>query len=91
MRRARDDALQHAAFDVAQVKDRPLRPLEPHRDAARGELQEWRDSAEGSLALLLLLDQFPRNAFRGTPRVYAAVPGASVTGSWTSARAPARR
>ena len=26
---------------------------------------------EGALALLLLLDQFPRNAFRGTPRMYA--------------------
>ena len=26
---------------------------------------------DGALALLLLLDQFPRNAFRGTPRMYA--------------------
>jgi uncharacterized protein (DUF924 family) len=29
------------------------------------------DSADEALALLLLLDQFPRNAFRGTPRMYA--------------------
>jgi uncharacterized protein (DUF924 family) len=39
--------------------------------AARGELSEWQATAEGSLGLLLLLDQFPRNAFRGTPRMYA--------------------
>ena len=39
--------------------------------AARGELDDWQATAEGSLGLLLLLDQFPRNAFRGTPRMYA--------------------
>jgi uncharacterized protein (DUF924 family) len=39
--------------------------------AARGELRGWLATAEGSLALLVLLDQFPRNAFRGTPRMYA--------------------
>jgi uncharacterized protein (DUF924 family) len=33
--------------------------------------QFYPDSAEESLALLILLDQFPRNAFRGTPRMYA--------------------
>lgn len=42
-----------------------------HEAAARGELADWTASAEGALALLLLLDQFPRNAFRGTPRMYA--------------------
>jgi uncharacterized protein (DUF924 family) len=41
-----------------------------HEAAARGELGYWLRSASGSLALLLLLDQFPRNAFRGTPRMY---------------------
>lgn len=40
--------------------------------AARGALTGWLASAEGALALVLLLDQFPRNAFRGTPRMYAA-------------------
>jgi uncharacterized protein (DUF924 family) len=34
-------------------------------------LQGWLASADGALALVLLLDQFPRNAFRGTARVYA--------------------
>jgi uncharacterized protein (DUF924 family) len=42
-----------------------------HEAAARGELMGWTDRPNGTLALLILLDQFPRNAFRGTPRMYA--------------------
>ncbi len=42
--------------------------------AARGEFAEWLTTAEGALALVLLLDQFPRNAFRGRPRMYATDP-----------------
>lgn len=42
-----------------------------HEAAARGALAAWAATAEGVLALLLLLDQFPRNAFRGTTRMYA--------------------
>jgi uncharacterized protein (DUF924 family) len=56
-----------AAFD-ALLRERFLAA---HEAAARGELADWLRSAEGALALVLLLDQFPRNAFRGTPRVYA--------------------
>jgi len=42
-------------------------------EAAAGEaLRAWEASAEGALALVLLLDQVPRNIFRGTPRAYAA-------------------
>jgi len=44
--------------------------LSLHEVVARAELGAWTRSAAGSLALLLLLDQFPRNAFRGTPRMY---------------------
>jgi uncharacterized protein (DUF924 family) len=58
---AKDDA-----FD-RRFRDRFLRD---HESAARGELAHWQGTAEGSLALILLLDQFPRNAFRGTPRMY---------------------
>lgn len=43
-----------------------------HEAAVRGELRSWQTTAEGSLALLILLDQFPRNAFRGSPRMYAS-------------------
>lgn len=42
-----------------------------HEKAAGDELAGWRRSTCGALALLLLLDQFPRNAFRSTPRMYA--------------------
>lgn len=45
--------------------------LHDHEAAARGALTGWTKSAEGALALVILLDQFPRNAFRGTPRMYA--------------------
>lgn len=40
------------------------------------ELESWTSSPRGSLALLLLLDQFPRNIFRGSPDSYAADPKA---------------
>ncbi len=42
-----------------------------HEAAARGELFGWLATPTGALALLILLDQFPRNAFRGSPRMYA--------------------
>ncbi len=42
-----------------------------HEAAARGELAAFEDSAEGALALLILLDQFPRNMFRNSARAFA--------------------
>lgn len=42
-----------------------------HSRAARGELSAWNTSPGGSLALVLVLDQFPRNMFRGTSRAFA--------------------
>jgi uncharacterized protein (DUF924 family) len=39
--------------------------------ALRGELGEWRKTSQECLALILLLDQFPRNIFRGTARAFA--------------------
>src|SRR5687768_15219420 len=44
--------------------------------AARGDLNEWELTPEGALAVVLLLDQLPRNMFRGTSRVYATDPAA---------------
>lgn len=40
--------------------------------AVRGELDGWAETAEGALALTVLLDQFPRNMFRGQARAFAA-------------------
>lgn len=50
--------------------------LAAHEAAASGALDPWLATAEGALALILLLDQFPRNAFRGTARMYATDPKA---------------
>jgi uncharacterized protein (DUF924 family) len=44
--------------------------LPAHEAAARGEFDGWAQDSSGALALLILLDQFPRNAFRGTARMY---------------------
>ena len=45
--------------------------LEAHHAAARRECEDWMQSAEGALALLILLDQIPRNIFRGSGHAFA--------------------
>lgn len=62
----RDDA-----FDLACERFVPT-----HEAAARGDLNEWELTPTGSLAVVLLLDQFPRNLFRGTRRAYRTDPAA---------------
>lgn len=57
-----------AAFD-RRFHDRFLTA---HAEAVEGRLEGWASSPDGALALLILLDQFPRNAFRGSPRMYAS-------------------
>ena len=42
-----------------------------HEAAAMGRLNDWENSGAGALALLLLLDQFPRNMFRDNARAFA--------------------
>jgi len=42
--------------------------------AAAGALPDWEAAPDSALALVLLLDQIPRNIFRATPRVYATDP-----------------
>jgi uncharacterized protein (DUF924 family) len=59
-----------AGFDA----DITARFLATYERAAGGGLSAWEDTAEGALALLLVLDQFPRNMFRGDARTYAADP-----------------
>jgi len=56
-----------AAFD-AEFRERFL---DEHFSAARGELEDWLAHPESALALILLLDQYPRNAFRGTGHMFA--------------------
>jgi uncharacterized protein (DUF924 family) len=42
------------------------------RDAADGRLAHWERTSDSALALVLLLDQLPRNIYRGTPRAFAS-------------------
>jgi len=56
-----------AEFD-AEIR---TRFLDVHERAAAGEFDGWTTDAEGCLALAILLDQFPRNLFRGTARAFA--------------------
>ena len=52
-----------------EIRDR----FEPvYEEAAAGELESWKDEAQSCLALIIVLDQFPRNMFRGDARMYAA-------------------
>src|SRR5438128_9259518 len=55
------------AFD-ADIRARFLSIWE---QAASGGLQDWRQSDDGLLALVIVLDQFPRNIFRNDARTYA--------------------
>ena len=63
-------------FARSEAFDASIRQqFEPaHRAASRGEYAAWADSAEGALALLLLLDQFPRNLYRGSAHACATDP-----------------
>lgn len=42
-----------------------------HSMATKGELFQWRQSPEGRLAEIIVLDQFSRNIYRGTPGAFA--------------------
>lgn len=42
-----------------------------HQQAAPGELDDWQETATGSLALILILDQFSRNMFRNDAKSFA--------------------
>ncbi|MBN66567.1 MAG: hypothetical protein CMM94_03250 [Rickettsiales bacterium] len=58
----KDAALDH------EIKERFLLTYRQGRD---GELDGWKSEARPALALILLLDQFPRNIFRDDPRAFA--------------------
>lgn len=42
-----------------------------HQQAKAGELDHWKETAIGCLALVIILDQFPRNMFRNTPQAFS--------------------
>lgn len=45
--------------------------LNEYEQAAAAQLNSWKEAPRSCLALILLLDQFPRNLFRGTPKAFA--------------------
>ena len=57
-----------------------------HEAAAAGRLAEWEATPEGALALLILLDQFPRNMFRDSVRAFATDPLARAVAERAVAR-----
>ena len=70
------DAGEDAWFEKNDAFDADFRNrfLDLHYAAARRECDDWNTHAEGSLALMILLDQFPRNCFRGTGHMCATDP-----------------
>ncbi len=55
------------AFDAEIAK----RFLAAYEAARAGRLRDWAETARGCLALIIVLDQFPRNLFRGSAQAYA--------------------
>lgn len=51
-----------------EIRDRFL---DLYHQASAGILQEWTQTPQGCVALVLLLDQFPRNMFRDQPQAFA--------------------
>jgi len=72
------DAFRPAWFQRDDVFDAAIRArfgdlVVPARE---GALDSWAGTTEGALALLILLDQFPRNLFRGSAEAFASDPKA---------------
>lgn len=57
--------------------------------AVLGEFADWQSDATGALALVILFDQFPRNMFRGTPKMFATDARALAIGRMALARGDA--
>jgi len=66
----------HRWFEKSARFDDAIRlKFEPtHHAAARGAYDAWIETPPGALALLILLDQFPRNLYRGSAHSYATDP-----------------
>jgi uncharacterized protein (DUF924 family) len=59
-------------FSAEPEFDREIRDrfLETHEEAREGRLDHWQEHPRSTLALVILLDQFSRNMFRDSPRMY---------------------
>jgi uncharacterized protein (DUF924 family) len=72
--------------DTAFDDDVRARFLATYDAAAAGRLADWEATPEGALALAIVLDQFPRNMFRGDRRAFAADPLARAVAERALAR-----
>ena len=75
-------------FKKDTVFDREIaqRFLSVWREAASGRLSAWEATPQGALALVIVLDQFPRNMFRADRRAYQADPIARAVADRAIAR-----
>jgi uncharacterized protein (DUF924 family) len=68
-----------------------------HARAALGELERWHDDPDSLLALVVVLDQFSRNLYRGDPRAFSQDAAAlacaqlALERGWDVARMPVER
>ena len=69
-----DSPIFHRWFGKDEATDREIRTNfeQDHQRAVRGGYDDWQGTPRGSLALVVLLAQFPRNMYRGTPRAFAS-------------------
>jgi uncharacterized protein (DUF924 family) len=63
-------------FNKSEAFDQSIRDafLTTYEAAAEGRLSPWENTAESALALIIVLDQFPRNMFRNSARAWEADP-----------------
>ena len=73
-----EETEREAWFKTDPAFDRVIRDrfLAGHERALAGALADWEDDQQSCLALVILLDQFPRNMFRDSPRAFAGDPQA---------------
>lgn len=93
------DQERKAWFDKNPAFDEEIRRrfLSLYELGAAGKLQTWNQTPAGCLALILLLDQFARNMFRGSAKAFAADPlardaaRAILDNAWDKAMTPDER
>ena len=86
-------------FEKNPVLDAEIRArfLPLYEIASRNGLEDWQRAPASSLALVIVLDQFPRNMFRGLARAFDADPlaraaaGAILDKGWDKAMTPDER
>ncbi len=68
-----EESTQEQWFEKDNVFDATIRKrFEPTvKSSLRGERDRWADTISGCLALIIVLDQFTRNIYRGTPRAFS--------------------